>query len=171
MKESPFNLHIAAPGAKKFFLGHHGEIDDLTIATKESGEAIKMLIDLLPKKAKELEEMSAQSPSSERMFFNMVRQSFRYLQTVIDLKDVEEEKGLDSKEYDISYELRDKCLELTAKAINAWNTSLSKNNINNKFMKNIVTSPPINTLYGMFAVGFVSDIYTDKNFNIEKYSK
>jgi hypothetical protein len=101
----------------------------------------------------------------------MVRQSFRYLQTIIDLKDTEEEKGLDSKEYELSYKLRDKCLELVTKSINSWNVSLSKNNIDNKFMKSIVTSPPVSTLYGMFAVGLVSDIYTDKNFEIEKYGK
>ncbi len=171
MKESPLNLHISVPGLANFSFGHHGEIDDLAIATKESSEALKMLINLLPKKAKELEEISSQSPASEIKFFNMVRLSFRYLQAIIDLKDTEEEKGLDSKEYKDIYELRDKCLELVIKSINAWNASLSKNNINNKFMKSIVTSPQVSTLYGMFAVGFVSDIYTDKNFNIEKYSK
>jgi hypothetical protein len=171
MKESPISLHIATPGAKKFFLGHHGTTHDLSIAIGYSHEVIESFIDILPKKAKELEEISRQSPDSDRMFFNMVRQSFRYLQSMIDLKDVEEEKGLDSKEYKDIYELRDKCLELVIKSINAWSASLSKNSISNTFMKSIITNSAINTLYGMFVVGFVSDIYTDKNFEIEKYSK
>jgi hypothetical protein len=69
MKDSPVKLHISVPGSVIFSFGHHGKIDELTIATKESSEAIKILIDLLPKKAKNLEEISKGSPESDRMFF------------------------------------------------------------------------------------------------------
>lgn len=171
MKESPLNLHISVPGLANFSFGHHGGIHDLSIAIKDSDDSLKMLIDLLPKKAKELEEISIQSPDSERMFFNMVRQSFRYLQTIIDLQDTKEKEGLGTEEHKESDDARGRCHDSTIDSINAWSRSLSKNDIDNSFMAGVLTTPPNRAMYGMFAVGLVSDIYTDKDFDIEKYSR
>jgi hypothetical protein len=170
MKEIPINLHIAVPGLENFSFGHHGGIHDLSIAIKDSDDSLKMLIEMLPKKAKELEEISAQSPDSERMFFNMVRQSFRYLQTIIDLQDIKKDK-LGTQEHRDSDDARGRCHDATVDSVNAWSRSLFKNNIDNSFMAGVLSTPPNRAVYGMFAVGLVSDIYTDKDFDIEKYSK
>ncbi len=151
-----------------FFSSHHGEIHDVAMAIKDDDSSLKMLIDMLPKRARELEEISQQSDDSDRMFFNMVKQSFRYLQTIIDLQNVKPE-DVGSEEFREKDEIRGRCHDAIIGDINAWSRSLAKNGIDNSFMVGVLSNPPVRSVYGTFAIGLVTDIYTDEDFDINKY--
>lgn len=151
-----------------FFSSHHGELHDVAEAIKDDDSSLKMLIDMLPKRARELEEISQQSDDSDRMFFNMVKQSFRYLETIIDLQNARSE-DLGSVEAQEKDRARSRCHDAVISDINAWSRSLAKNNIDNSFMVGILGTPPNRAIYGTFAIGLVTDIYTDEDFDINKY--
>ncbi len=151
-----------------FFSSHHGEIHDVAEAIKDDDSSLKMLIDMLPKRARELEEISQGSDDSERMFFNMIKQSFRYLQTIIDLQNTKPE-DIGSEEFQKKDETRKRCHDAIIGDINAWSRSLAKNGIDNSFMVGILATPPVRAIYGTFAIGLVTDIYTDEDFDIDKY--
>jgi len=149
-----------------FNFDHHGPMSDISNISHESEDDLKMLIDMLPKRAKELEEISLESEGSERMFFNMVKQSFRYMQTIIDLEE-EKSKGYGSDEHAEKDKARTICHNATIDSINAWSRSLARAGVDNSFLAPVFGN---RVTYGTFAIGLVLDIYTDQGFDILKYN-
>ena len=149
----------------------HGPLTDVAAPMKDETSSLYLdsIIKNLPKRAKELEEISKQNPDSERAFFSLVRQSFRYLQTIIDLQNSRDEHGIGSAEGGEADSGRTRCHNATIDAINIWSRSLHRANIDNSFLSGVLSKPLNRAVYGMFAVGLVLDIYTDEDFDIAKY--
>ena len=150
--------------------GHHGSLLNMATTMNDSKSSLEFVIKNLPKRAKELEEISKQNPNSERMFFALVKQSFRYLQTIIDLQNEKEISGIGSEEERHKNELQTRCHNATISSVNSWSKSLYNAGIDNSFLSSVLSNPPNRAVYGMFAVGLALDIYTDESFDIGKYA-
>ena len=146
----------------------HGSVADFSNIVHEDADTLEMLRSQLPKKALELEQLSAKSEIANKMFFSMIRQCFRYVETIIELQE-EKENGYGTEEHRQKDEERGKCHTATIDSVNAWSRALAKSGLDNSFMSSILSNPPVRPVYGMFAVGLALDAFTDPNFEIEKY--
>ena len=147
---------------------HHGTVADFANIIHDEQDSLEYLKSNMPKSASELEKLSASDETANKLFFNMVRQAFRYVETIIDLQEVKEE-GLGTDEHKQKDDERGRCHTATIDSTNMWSRALAKAGIDNGFMSSVLSTPPNRAVYGMFAVGLALDIYTDENFDIEKY--
>ncbi len=154
----------------KKYLSDHGNLHDVALVLHDDENTLDMLIKNLPKNAEQLEKISDSSELSKITFFNLVKQSFRYLETIKDLQDARDDGGIGSKESQEKDLLRGRCHDATIDSINQWSRSLARADIDNSFMSGILSTPPNRAVYGMFAIGLALDIYTDEDFDIGKYS-
>ena len=164
------NRASSIPHSGDSVFDHHGSLVDMVLLINDDESSLDFIIKNLPKRAKELEEISKQNPNSERMFFALVRQSFRYLQIIIDLQNEKDISGIGSEEEKYKNDLRGRCHNATISSINSWSKSLHHAGIDNSFLSVVLSTPPNRAVYGMFAIGLALDIYTDESFDIEKYA-
>ena len=163
---NPDNNHMRFFSHANHF-DHHGPLSDMAGLMHDEESSLDFVIKNLPRRAAELEKLSSQNPDSEFLFMKMVRQSFEYVETIIDLQEAREESGIGSQESQNKDKRRGDCHKATIDVINAWSRSLARAETDNSFLRSVFQN---RVTYGLFAVGLALDIYTDQNFQIEKYS-
>lgn len=148
----------------------HGNIQDAAIVLKDDSDILQMMIEMLPITANKMEEISGANEMTKRTFFSLVRQSFSYVDTIRELAEEIKENGRGTTEEKEKNEARTRCHNATISTVDIWVRSLAKSGVNVGFMSEIVKEPKNRVVYGNFAVGLALSIYTDRNFDIQKYT-
>jgi hypothetical protein len=147
-KEESFGSHI-----------HHGSMNDVVSLMHESEDSLKQVLEMLPKPVEELYSLSKKNELTEETFFSLVRQSFRYLETIIDLEE-EKRKGYGTEEYKNKDTARGRTHNATISSIDIWLRSLVKVGEDISFLDSIRAN---RMTYGLFAVGIALGTYVNKD--------
>ncbi len=136
----------------------HGTLEEMADLMKSTKTDLENVIAHLPKRADELYALSKDDETTEMLFLGVVKQSFRYLETIIELQR-ETQKEIGTEEWAMRDELRGRTHDATIASMNAWSRALAKAGVNNSFLRSVVGD---RATYGAFAVGLALDVYTNE---------
>lgn len=154
-----FNPHLFEMRMHSDHYLPHGDIGDLSQAIKQSKNTIESFVGILPKTPRDMWELSKEDEVAKKTFLELVRQSFRYMDTIAQLQN---EMKSDPKSDDATQanQAQGRTHNATIDSINIWSRALARADIDNDFLSGVVTN---RASYGLFAMGLAASIYTDSD--------